>query len=296
MTRSILLVGSSGNVGKPLLNADRTNRYCLGTSRSERNSENMVILDPADSNQLIKIIEEYSIEVVVLLSAISSVAGCVTNPNSMHINVSCPLQISNICKKKNKKFVFMSTEYLYNGDIFKEKDESVDNLNPQNNLYSLQKYCAENLILGSNPDALVLRLPKMYSFLSESSFASSIATSIKECQPLKLAKDQIFSALASEDLYSILIKATLENTLSGIYNCGGPERNSRYAYGLDISKTLYPDKIVNISAVNMRDFSGSDTIPLDVSMNSRKLFDAIDFVPRSLIQYVRDFKNNGGFI
>ena len=136
----------------------------------------------------------------------------------------------------------------------------------------------------------------MYSFLSESSFASSIATSIKQCQPLKLAKDQIFSALASEDLYSILIKATLENSLSGIFNCGGPQRNSRYGYGLDISKVLYPDKLATISAVNMRDFSGSDTIPLDVSMNSRKLFDAIDFVPRSLIQYIRDFKKNGGSI
>lgn len=292
MFRRILLIGATGNVGRPLLRADRINQHLLGTSRSPQKSENIVALDPDDSNELTKIIQEHSIQVVVLLSAVSNVAECVSNSNSMHVNVSYPIQISKICKRMNIKFVFMSTEYLYNGDIFYEKDESVVNLFPQNNLYSLQKYCAENLVLDSNPDALILRLPKMYSFFSESSFVSSILTSIKQRQYLRLATDQIFSALASEDLYSILIKATLEKTLTGIYNCGGPERKSRHEYGLDIINILYPDKLSSISSVKMRDFLGLDTIPLDVSMNSRKLFNAVDFVPRSLIQYVRDFKKN----
>ena len=199
-----ILIGASGNVGKSLV-AFSQNNNMLGTSRNENKS--LIKLDPFNKSELKDLIIKSKTKSVFLLSAISNVEECRLNAEySSQINIELPKIVSEITHSCNIKMIFSSTEYIYDGKYEFPKKEIEKYVLPKN-VYALQKYCSERIILATNPNSLILRLPKIYNLQNPGNFAFDFISKYKQIKDVaEVAYDQIFSPLSCLDLQKILMQ------------------------------------------------------------------------------------------
>ena len=279
-----ILIGASGNVGKSLVALNQNNNI-LGTSRNKNKS--LIQLDPFNKRELKDLIIKSKTKSVFLLSAISNVEECRLNTDySSQINIELPKIVSEITNACNIKMIFSSTEYIYDGDFEFPKKENEKYVLPKN-VYALQKYCSEKIIQTTNSNSLILRLPKMYNLQNPGNFVFDFISKYKKIKDkAKVAYDQIFSPLSCLDLQKILLKS-IKLDLKGVYNCGGPESNSRYDYIKDIRNHFSLD--VELYPENFYKLSNDKTLPLNVSMDSSKLYEQISYVPFTLKEYLEKF-------
>ena len=281
--KKILVIGATGNIGSSLLEQDN-NKTLIGTSRSLGNGP-IISLNPYNKEDIKLIIREHNIDSIVLLSATSKVDACYKNINLSSLsNIELPKIVSKASDELNKQIIFMSTEYIYNGEIEKEKNESVKNICPKN-YYSLQKYAAETLVLETNKRSLILRLPKVYNFEYPGNFVYNFINKVKDGSKLhKVAADQIFSPLSTYDLYKIIVLSANKD-LKGIYNCGGIESKSRYEFILDIINSLKLNCMIEKDS--LLNISGDSDLPLNVAMDSSKLHTELSYWPNSLKECIK---------
>ncbi len=280
MTASII-IGATGNIGERLISLSK-NDNLLGTSRNEKKS--LFKLDPFNKRELKELIKKSKAKSVLLLSAISNVEECRLNPNySSKVNIELPKIVAEITSECNIKMIFVSTEYIYDGNIKFPKIESEKFIQPKN-IYALQKYCAEKIILEVNPNSIVFRLPKVYNIYRCGNFVFDFIYNYKgKKDRVKVANDQIFSPLSCLDLQVILLKS-IKCDLKGVYNCGGPESKSRYYFIKDICNYFSLD--VDLYPVNLHQICKDKTLPLNIAMDSSKLYKAIDYIPLRLKDYL----------
>ena len=228
MTSKALLIGATGNIGFGLLKEDVKSLF-LPTSRYEVSDKKFLKLDPTNLISLKKIIEDNSINNVIILSAISKVNDCKSDPiTSAKVNIEIPRRISILCNEMNIGTIFMSSEYVYNGNIKNPKSEEEKNILPLN-YYGLQKYAAERQVLACNKKATVFRLPKVFHHFKKGNFLTDSISLIKNQSEIKAASDQKFSPISCYDLYN-LISIAISKKIYGLYNCGGIESKSRLEF------------------------------------------------------------------
>lgn len=281
---SCILIGATGNVGKAMLATDKK-LYFKGTTRKDISNSDLLKLNPFDDRETEDLISRIKPKAIMLLSAISGVEECLSNSLSSSINIGLPYKIAKIAQKKKVKLIFTSTEYIYNGSIQGPKSDLACNISADNNLYSLQKYSAEKLVSSICENHLILRLPKMYSIHFQGNFLSNTIIKLKNSKMINVASDQFFSALSCADLCKI-IHICISKNIQGTYNCGGPESKSRYQYTMEILSTMR-NANVEINRTSLRQICADPSIPLDVSMNSQKLFKALGYTPLRLLEYLK---------
>ena len=118
-------------------------------------------------------------------------------------------------------------------------------------------------------------------------FYKNIANNADSRKKLNIASDQLFSPLSCFDLYQI-IKESVNRDLKGLYNCGGPDSLSRYDYALSIYKEYGISEFLN--KCSLSDFSGTSNVPRDVTMNSKRLYEALEYIPLTFQDYVTTFQ------
>ena len=262
-----MVPGITGRLGCLLKALDDKNRF-WGTSRNaESGFERM---DPTKREDIEKHIKENNIDAVLLLSAISSEKECLKNPKVARIaNISAPQALSDATRNTGTKLIYISTDYVYNGDIKGAKNESIHNISPTG-LYGCQKFTAERIILDKCDGPLILRISRVFSKSTKENCITMAASYLRKNNNITAAKDQYFSPLLDEDLYSTIIEG-VDKDLRGVYNCGGSERISRYEF-MSLVKEAYGLK-TNIKAEKLSEINIPIDVPEDVSMNSNKLYD-----------------------
>lgn len=282
LNQKLLLIGGTGNVGRGICSQNSKYRKSF-ISSSRKNIPGHFQLDPFDKRDLLELIAAEEVGGVVLLHAVASPSECLDNIHSaIKTNVSLPARIAEICRYENVPFVFVSSEYIYNGNIGVPKSESSNNIEPAN-IYGLMKLSAEKLVQEVNIGALILRLPKMYSYFSENSILGWAIRDIQMLRSAPIANDQKFSPLASEDLAEILLTCVSMN-INGAYNCGGPDALSRLDYYNILSRKFGYDNY--FSGASLADMGIGPSVPRDVTLDSTKLYNTLGKVPRSFSSYI----------
>jgi len=266
---SILIFGASGSIGQMLLSEDRLRRNCLvGISRNSSPliEETIASYDPHVIKSLLTDLKPAA---VVFLVAISSLPECASDPfSSFLVNVGLPDLVSSVCSELDIPFLFTSTDYVYNGFIQGPKNTLDSNLAPLS-LYATQKLLAERRVLDNSSLNLVLRIGRVYSPSSASSFLSKLIKNFKMNDVSFIADDQFFSALNVTDLYNVIL-AFAERNITGLFNCGGLDAYSIYEYALILARSL--DLDVVIKPKRLAEIIANPSIPLDVTLDSNSLF------------------------
>ncbi len=159
------------------------------------------------------------------------------------INVSGTKYIVEACKEANKKIIFVSTDFVFNGD--KSQDEGYVEEDIQNpiNWYGKTKYEAEKLVLGSGLDWTIVRLAYPYraNFAKKNDFLRAIMQRFKNGQSLNMIADHIMTPTFIDD-FVYAIDSLIKTNSSGIFNVVGDQFISPYECAVLVAEKFNFDK------------------------------------------------------
>jgi dTDP-4-dehydrorhamnose reductase len=271
----VFITGGSGQLGE-FINVEFSNSNHNFLSTYNIQAENCknypsVKIDLTDHKEVKKIIFEYKPDAVIHTAAISNPAKCdlMSKSEVMDVNVYAPKFIASLSNEIGAKFIFTSTDLVYDGkqgSLLSENSE----LNPLS-FYSESKLRAEEEIKMVTGDFVILRTALLYGIgISNSeNYFHKVFNSFSNGKSMKLFTDQFRSPLALHDA-ARLIKEIIDMDIKGeILNFGGNERVSRKMLGEILCESAGFDKSL-IEEITMDDTLYKDKVE-DVSMDNSKL-------------------------
>lgn len=240
--KKILITGASGFVGSRLTKAIQ-NKYELLTPTHTT----FDIISPATIESYI---EEHRPEAIIHLAAISNTGYCEEHPEeSYQVNVVGVENLAAAAAKYECKFVFFSSDQVYNGNLelgLLTEDIAVS---PENH-YGRHKLLAEQRALQLCPDSVALRATWMYDGKIEGApthknFILNMHEAMANQRPLRFATRE-YRGITWVDEVVRNIPYTLELP-GGVYNFGAENELNTYetacAY-LAMMKYEHPEIVI----------------------------------------------------
>ncbi|MFC1544727.1 NAD-dependent epimerase/dehydratase family protein [Gemmatimonadota bacterium] len=145
MPKKILVIGSEGNIGKPLVKHLKTGGYDVLASDIKPGWRKDYLM--ADINHPLDLLPafDWGPDVVILLAAVVSRVTC-EQAGSLAVatNLAGVQNVLELCKRSGAKVVYFSTSEVYGPDC-DPMDEAAADPSP-NNRYGLLKYLGEKLV------------------------------------------------------------------------------------------------------------------------------------------------------
>lgn len=170
------------------------------------------------------------------------------------INVAGTENVSEICRELGKKIIYISTDFVFDGE--KEKGEfytETDTPNPIN-WYSQTKFEGEKKVEKSGAPYIILRLafPYRAKFESKKDFLRAIIDKLKDGEEIKGVTDQIFCPTFIDDI-AYAIDSLIKNDTTGIYHAVGSQALTPYEAAIKIAEEFGLDSGL-VSRVNREEF------------------------------------------
>lgn len=233
--KKIFLTGASGKLGTilyPILNK----KYKIFAISNKKKLPHTTKLNLANNLFLSKNLDKFSPDIIIHLASLTNVDFCEKNPEiSYKTNVIAVSNLVNWCLKSKKKikFIYISTDQIYNRKINKENDI----LNPLN-FYSFSKLSAENLVLKL-ANSTVIRTNFFGHFPSQKdSLINWFLNELKKGKKVNLVTDINFNPLYVETLCFLIEKIVSRKNIKGIYNLGSKDRITKGGLLKNLAKKL----------------------------------------------------------
>lgn len=255
---TILVTGASGFVGRRFVKRWENDYHLLLPSHSE--------LDISSEASVSAYFHAHRPDVVLHLAALSNTGYCELHPDeSFEVNVLGTQRLAENAAKCATKFIFFSSDQIYNGN-WEEGPLSEDMAVAPENHYGKHKFEAEQRMMQANAEAVALRATWMYDanspeFPPHANFVTNFARAIAERTPLRFATREYRGITWVEEVVE-----NLPHTFAlpgGIYNYGAENHLNTYqtacsyfsmlACGLSQSDIVqadnerFPEHIRNIS-------------------------------------------------
>jgi dTDP-4-dehydrorhamnose reductase len=182
---------------------------------------------------------------VLHLAAKADVEGCEEDKSSSQqgdawrINVEGTKNVAEICRETGKKIIYISTDFVFDGE--KPKGESYseeDRPNPIN-WYGETKYRGEKAIEASGADYAIVRLAYPYraKFEAKKDFMRAIKDRLIEGLPISAVIDHIFCPTFIDD-FAYALDKLIETDATGIYHVVGSQALTPYDSAMKIAEAF----------------------------------------------------------
>jgi dTDP-4-dehydrorhamnose reductase len=224
----ILVVGGSGLLGRELLELLSCAHEVGGTYLTQP-YENCKFLDIRDKKAVEEFAKLYYPDVVIHAAAVRHADLCEENKQwAWGINVGGTKNVVEVCKKYGIKFVYISSDYVFDGANGPYGESSKPN---PINFYGMTKLEGERIVKEELIDYIIIRPTILYGYSDKDGFVSQVRE--------KLSSDNILEAdnhikkypLLTNDL-ATLIAELLEKDERGIFHIGGRDGVTRYEWAL----------------------------------------------------------------
>jgi dTDP-4-dehydrorhamnose reductase len=276
--KKILIIGGSGFVSTNLIKYLPKNWEIFATYNSniiknkKIKSFKIDLLD--DPKEIVSVIENIKPDYIVDTVAFPSVDFCEENhliADKLHIDVS--KIISKISNKINSKLLFLSTDAVFEGELHKKYLET--DITKPVNYYGFTKLKAEEVVLSTSKNNVVLRTAVIYGNSTQSRFTDWILSYLREQKPVDPFIDQYNSPTLVDDLSQAIVKI-LENDLFGLFHAAGPTCINRYDFALMLAKEFNLDSNL-VTPVTSSQKKQNAPRPISTCLNSSKLEQKINF-------------------
>lgn len=196
-------------------------------------------IDITDRDRIFERIGKSNASVVFHLAAKTSVDGCEKDHSSAWaVNVVGTKNIVDACQKSNKKLIYISTDFVFDGSRppaggYKEEDKG----NPIN-WYGKTKYEGEEVVKRSSMPWIITRIAYPYraKFIRED-FVRILIGKFKRKESLQMVTDHIMTPTFVDDVVYAL-NSLIKNNSTGIFHAVGSEFVSPYEAALKIAKVF----------------------------------------------------------
>jgi len=238
---SILIIGASGFVGTLLYEILAKENEVIGTFYLQQSKkEGFQYLDIRDRKSVDTLIREIKPAVIILTAALTYVDYCETHQNeAFEINVLGTKNVVLMAKEMNSKFVFFSTEYVFDGK--KGPYSEIDFPNPIN-YYGKTKLYGEKIIIDNLTDYLIIRTTVVYGYeKGGKNFIMQLIQKNKAGEAMNVPVDQYGSPTFRDNLVEATIEL-IQKDKRGIYNVVGSEVMNRFDFSILAAEILGLDK------------------------------------------------------
>lgn len=285
---SAILFGASGHIGSVLLRHMKGNGWSVLGTYAHRAEQSLVRCDFTEANPVAGIdLKAYGYGVI--LSAICQIDQCKRDPElAARVNLDGTKRLLAILAENDVRPVFFSTDYVYDGT--KGNYSETDPPSP-NTEYGRQKAAMEEHIQSNYPDALIVRISKIFSINpSDDTLLAEWNQRIQGNETIKTISDQRICPTYNGDLAAGLL-ALLDQEATGLFNVCQPKPYTRGELLREFLDTLGLS-YENTVEMKAREFGFLDERPGDVSLNPAKFlqFTGVQFT--SMEEVFRRFQRN----
>ncbi|WP_081972767.1 SDR family oxidoreductase [Leptolyngbya sp. KIOST-1] len=293
--RRLLVTGASGFLGWHLCRAAQATWQVVGTYHRHRPPLPGVELYELDLTALAALppwLESLAPDAVIHTAALSQPNRCEQEPDLSHrLNVEATRVLAQFCGNSNIPLAFTSTDQVFDGQAAPYSEDSPPS---PISLYGRHKVEAEALVQALHPFAAVCRLPLLYGPPSPTAecFLQGFVRTLRAGQPLHLFTDEFRTPAYVEDVAAGLLLALEKAT--GLLHLGGPERLSRYDFGLRMAAVFGLETALIVPG-KQADVVMPAPRPPDVSSRSDRAF-ALGYCPRDVEAGLKATKALGAVI
>lgn len=279
MNAKILLVGSTGQVGKELSFTLSSLGEVVEGARHP-NSKNMIKLDLTNNDQIREVIQTIKPDLIVNSGAYTAVDQAELEPElAQQINTIAPSIIAEEMSKLRGKFIHISTDYVFDGSKNTPYLET-DNTNPLG-VYGKTKLAGEKAIQNTNVDYLILRTAWVYGIYGQKNFVKTMVKLSQEKTQLKVVFDQVGSPThalnIAETIAQIIPIFLAEKECKKVYHFVDNGVCSWYDFAVNIMEELkqlnYPIKVAEIKPIFSAEFPTPAQRPPYSVLSNRKITD-----------------------
>lgn len=197
----VLVTGYNGQLGYDVIKElERRNIECLGIDKNE--------LDLTKKDDVYNYIKNYNPNVVIHCAAYTQVDKAEENKELCYdVNVNATKYIVDICKEIGAKILYISTDYVFNGEIegYHMIDEKADPIN----YYGLTKYLGEEEVRKCK-EHFIVRISWVFG-INGNNFIKTMLKLSETKNELSVVSDQIGSPTYTYDLAKLLVDMIVTN-------------------------------------------------------------------------------------
>ena len=289
MNKKVLLTSESGFFSSTWSIDTKIQYKNFTLSRSKKKNKNFFKNFKINFNNLKNIdivVNKIKPDIILHTAAITDVDLCEKDQKlSKKVNYDLTKKISNICKKKKIKLIFISTDQVFSKNLNNIETQKMSPIN----IYSLHKSMAEKYILDNLQDYLIIRTnffgiaPK-----NKKSFIDFVYSNLNLNKKINLITDIIHNPISIHLLIKYITKLININAF-GVFHISSNEKISKYQLGMIIAKIFNLDNTI-ISKSKLSNFSFKAQRPNYMYLNNKKLKKILKIKIPSIQNQLKDIK------
>lgn len=263
-----LVTGVGGQLGYDIVKEliDRGYTNYIAPTLEEMDITDKIVVD--------NIIAEYKPDVIFHCAAYTAVDRAEENKELCYdVNVNGTRNIVDAAKKNGAKVVYISTDYVFDGNkdgIYAEEDET----NPVN-YYGYTKLCGEKLVEKLD-NYLIVRISWVFG-INGNNFIKTMLKLSETRDELFVVSDQIGSPTYTEDLSKLLVDM-VEKNKKGLFNV----TNEGYCSWYEFAKYIFEinNKDIKVNPILTKDYKTLAKRPYNSKLSKEKLeFEGLSKLP-----------------
>ena len=289
----VLVTGSAGLVGRQVVK-DLSNSHQVFSCYNESKPEygDSVKMDLKNHEMISSVLTEKKPEIVIHLGAMTGVDLCEKERTSAsEINTKATEIIAKECSKLNSFLVYVSTDYVFDGNLGMYKEDNVTN---PLGFYGESKLEGEKVVQNFSTNWCIARTSTPFGLHpTKKSFPMWVIENLQKQKQIDILIDQFTSPTYIPNLSRMLIEIS-ERRITGVIHAAGASKISRYQMASMVSDKLNLDgtllKQISINKMKWVAQRPKDS-SLDVSRASSILNEKPQKIDQSLYLFIDEIKS-----
>lgn len=266
----ILGTGLNGLVGSRIVELLSSSYQFENISRSEG-------IDIANSEQVHQKISSSDASVVLHLAAKSNVDACEKDKTfgkegeTWKTNVLGTKNIADACLQAGKKLIYVSTDFVFNGNDTPEDGYSEEDVPDPINWYAMTKYEGEKIVTNLSTPWVILRLAYPYrAAFVRNDFFRAIKNRLEENKKTQVISDYLFTPTFIDD-FAGAIDSVIQKDAEGIFHAVGSRSLHPYDAAMHVAEVFHLDKGLLTKISGEAYFANAAKRPFNLTIKNDKI-------------------------
>jgi len=282
-----LVTGSAGLVGQQVVkDLSKSNQVFSCYNESKPEYGDSVKMDLKNYEMVSSILTEIKPDVVIHLGAMTGVDLCEKEKTSAsEINTKATEIIAKECSKLNSFLVYVSTDYVFDGNFGMYKEDDV--ANPLG-FYGKSKLEGEKAVQNFSTNWCIARTSTPFGLHpTKKSFPMWVIENLQKQKQIDVLIDQFTSPTYIPNLSRMLIEIS-ERRITGIIHAAGASKISRYQMASMVSDKLNLDGTL-LKQISMNKMKWVAQRPKDSSLDVSRASSILNEKPQKIDQSLNLF-------